>query len=298
MKFKYKCFLQKIFSNVPKGEILNYLFQKYVTRALPISNNFFLEKVQLSYNHYLKFEKYNSLNQNSYQYYEFGAGWDLITPITMGLLGFNVTCIDIRRLVFNQLITDTITKFKNNTEHIPFLINQLDLKSEKDPLNYLKGAFNFNYKAPLDARNTNFISNHFDFVTSTATFEHIPEQDLYLILNETYRILKQGGILSLVIDYRDHWWYFDKSISIYNFLKYSDKTWEKFNPSLHYQNRLRHKDYLNIISKTNFKIIEEVPELPSDIELKTLEALNISGKYKEYSISELSIKGSQIVLKK
>jgi ubiquinone/menaquinone biosynthesis C-methylase UbiE len=165
-------------------------------------------------------------------------------------------------------------------------------------MEYLKNNFNFNYIAPFDARNTKFNSNHFDFVTSSVTFEHVPEPDLTLILNETYRILKQGGILLLTIDYQDHWSYFDNSISIYNFLTYSDKAWEKYNPSLHYQNRLRHKDYLNIISKTNFKIIEEVPELPSEKEIKILENLNINIKYKDYSMNELSIKSSQIVLKK
>jgi len=241
---------------------------------------------------------FNSLDENSHKYYEFGAGWDLITPIAMGLLGFEVTCIDIRKLIFNQLIFDTINKFNNNIEQIPFSFEQLDLKRGNYQLDYLKDKFNFNYNAPLDARNTKFNTDYFDLATSTATFEHIPEQDLYLILNETYRILKQGGILSLIIDYRDHWSYFDKKISIYNFLTYSDKEWEKYNFSLHYQNRLRHKDYLAIISKTNFKIVEDSPELPSEGEIKTLENLKIDSKYKDYSIDELSIRGSRIVLKK
>jgi SAM-dependent methyltransferase len=298
MKFKYKCYLQNLFSNIPGGEILNYFFQKYVTRSLPVSNDSFLDKVRFSYDHYLKFMNLNSLYENSHKYYEFGAGWDLTTSIAMGLLGFEVTCIDIRKLVFNQLITDTITKFNNNIEHIPFPVSQLDLKHERNQLNYLKNKFNLNYIAPLDARNTKFNHDYFDLAASTVTFEHIPAQDLYLILNETYKILKRGGIFSLIIDYRDHWSYFDKSISIYNFLIYSDKEWEKFNPSLHYQNRLRHKDYLNIISKTKFKIMEDVPELPSRDEIIALENLKINNKYMEYSIIELGVKSSQIVLKK
>ena len=298
MKFVYKCLLQRLFSNIPRGEILNFFFQNYITRGLPLSDDFFLDKVQSAYNHYLKFENYNSLNENSHKYYEFGAGWDLISPITMGLLGFEVTCIDIRKLIFKQLISDTISKFNTNIARIPFSVHQLELQHSQNQLDYLKDKLGFHYFAPLDARNTKFNSDYFDFATSTATFEHIPEQDICLILNETYKILKQGGILSLIIDYRDHWAFFDKSISVYNFLKYSDKTWEKYNPSLHYQNRLRHKDFLNIISKTHFEIVEEVTEMPSAMDIKMLENMDINDKYKAYSVNELSIKSTQIVLRK
>jgi len=298
MKFKYKCLLQHIFSNLPKGEILNYLIQKYLTKGLPGSNDHFLERVELAYNHYLKFEKYHSVDENSHKYYEFGAGWDLISPISMALLGFEVSCIDIRKLIFNQLIADTVTKFRDNKGQLPFNLDHQELKNEHQPLKYLKDKFNFTYSAPLDATDTKFNSNYFDFATSTVTLEHIPEQDLFSILKETHRILKQGGILSLTIDYRDHWAYSDKSISIYNFLTYSEREWEKYNPSLHYQNRLRHGDYLNIISKTDFKIMEVLPEFPTELEIKILENLNINDKFRDYSINDLGIRASQMVLKK
>ena len=298
MNFKYKCLLQSLFSKMPRGEIINYGFQKYVTRSLPISDNFFLDVVNKAYNHYEKFQKYNSLKKNNQKYYEFGAGWDLITPIAMSLLGFEVTCIDIRRLIFNHLISDTLVKFNKNRKDLPFSIDSLNFKEEQHSLDYLKEAFNFSYQAPLDARNTGFNSDYFDFASSTVTMEHIPKQDIYLILKEAHRILKQGGILSMRIDYNDHWSYFDKRISAYNFLQYSEKEWKKYNPSLHYQNRLRHKDYLDIISKTDFEIVEEIPFLPLDSDIKTLKNLNIDKAYKNYSIEELGVKGSGIVLRK
>ncbi len=299
MNFKYKCLLQQFFSNIPKGEKLNYFFQKNVTRNLPVSNEIFLIKVDSAFNHYQKFKTHNNIKNFTHRYYEFGAGWDLITPITMGLLGFEVTCIDIRKLVFNELITDTIKKFLKNKASLPFTISRfLDDNKTKHIIDDLKTIININYSAPIDARKTSFESNYFDFISSSATFEHIPPQDLYLILIECHRILKQGGILSLMIDYQDHWSYFDKDISIYNFLKFSDKEWRHYNPSLHYQNRMRHKDYINIINKTNFKIIEEIPSLASDKEMRLIEKINIDEKFKKYTLDELSIRGSMIVLKK
>ena len=63
--------------------------------------------------------------------------------------------------------------------------------------------------------------------------------------------------MSCVIDYLDHYSYFDKKISAYNYLQYSDATWALFNPALHYQNRLRHRDYLDLFYAAGFEVVEE-----------------------------------------
>lgn len=298
MNFKIKCLLQKTFSMVPKGEILNYIFQRYLIQKLPVSNDFFLYKAEILFKHFQKFNEHNALQKNDYKYYEFGAGWDLMMPLAMGAMGYEVECIDIRKLVFNDLILDSINKFNKNIEQISFPIKKIQIQDAKHPLSSLQNNFKFNYSAPLDARNTKFQSDYFDFATSNATFEHIPAEDLILILNETFRILKPGGILSLIIDYQDHWFYFDKKLSAYNFLKYSEKEWKKYNPSLHYQNRLRHKDYLDIISKTDFQIMEIITTMPSESDIDALQTLNINEIFKNYTLDELSIKGSHIVLRK
>lgn len=299
MKFVYKCFLQRLFSYIPYGEVVNYAFQRYMTRSLPVSDAEFLRKVNLAYSHYSMYVKYYDDEKNDIHYYEFGAGWDLITPITMGLLGCKVTCSDIRRLVFNELIQDTISKFYLNRDNIPFSLDPDLVKIQKTPpLEYIRKNLNVHYYAPCDSRSTPFPANHFNFVSSTVTLEHIPLCDIESILAETHRIMMNGGVFSLIIDYKDHWSYFDSSISIYNFLKYSEKEWKRFNPALHFQNRLRHRDYLDIISRSGFKILEIVPEFASNDEIRELEQLNINMKYDGYSVEELSIKGAHIVLKK
>jgi len=135
-------------------------------------------------------------------------------------------------------------------------------------------------------------------MSSTNTLEHIPKKDILLILKESYRILNKGGILSVIIDYEDHWSFRDKNISVYNFLKYSSSEWKRYNPSLHYQNRMRHSDYLSLISQTDFKIVKNLPRYPNEIDKKTLKTLDIAEEYKKYDLDDLSIKGSEIVLMK
>lgn len=297
MNFKYKCFLQTFFSNIPKGEKANYLFQKYFTKSLPPSYDQFLGKVTTAFNHYNNFKEHNQLSIKNNRYYEFGAGWNLIIPLAMSFLDFEVYCIDIKRLIIKELIDDSLYKFNFNRNNLPFHLNR-PIILDKNNLASLKSRYMLRYYAPKDARATQFDENYFDFISSSLTLEHIPKNDILLILRECYRILSKGGILSITIDYQDHWSYFDKSISIYNYLKYTSEEWKKYNPSLHYQNRMRHSDYLDLISQTDFNIVKEIPRLPSEAEKETLKALNISEEFKKYEIDDLAIRGCEIVLRK
>lgn len=296
MNFKYKCLLQRFFSNIPKGETLNYYFQKNVTKSLPPNNAEFLEKVKQGFDHYENYKDYNKLIQKNNRYYEFGAGWTLTIPLTMSFLDFRVFCVDIRKLIIPTLINDSLNKFQLNKNELPFKLETEFVVNNKNVLNHLIDNCKLNYFAPKDARETGFDDNYFDFISSSVTFEHIPKNDILLILKECHRILNKGGILSMTIDYQDHWSYSDKKISIYNYLKYSSSVWKKYNPSLHYQNRMRHSDYLNLISQLDFKIVKEVLIQPSETDKRTLGNLEIDEEFKNYSFDDLAIRGSEIVL--
>lgn len=297
MNFKYKCLLQSFFSNIPKGEKANYLFQKYLIKSLPPNRSQFFHKVNTGFNHYKNYKEYNQLLTPNNTYYEFGAGQNLAIPLTMSLLNFEVHCIDIKKLIVTELIHDSLNKFHLYQNELPFsLETTIILDNKKNILDLLKNNYKLNYYAPRDARATQFDENYFDFISSSVTLEHIPQKDILPILRECYRILNKGGILSMTIDSQDHWSYFDKNISIYNFLKYSSNEWKRYSPSLHYQNRMRHSDYLSLINQTGFSIVKEVPRLPSEQDKKVLSNLNISKEFKKYDFDDLAIRGCEIVL--
>ncbi|BAO75037.1 class I SAM-dependent methyltransferase [Winogradskyella sp. PG-2] len=296
MNFKYKCYIQRFFSTIPNGEKLNYLFQKNITKTLPVSDSKFLFKVEMAIRHKDNFKKFNSIENPANNYYEFGAGWDLIIPIAISHLGYEVDVIDIRKLLINDLVKDSIERFNNpNFNHPLKIVKKSPLKKD---LSNLKEDFGLSYYAPEDARQTKYDDNHFDFSSSTSTMEHIPPNDILKILNETYRIMKKGGVLSMDIDYIDHWAYFDSNISYYNFLKYSSEEWKKFNPDLNYQNRLRHSDYMKIISQTPFEVVKNKPRLPNELQRNALRNLKLADMYKNYSYEDIEITGSEIVLRK
>ncbi len=80
---------------------------------------------------------------------------------------------------------------------------------------------------------------------------------------------------------------------------FNEKQWSNLNPSIMYQNRMRHCDYLKIINKTGFEIINEKIDNPSEKETKDLKKIKLDKKFKEnYTSEELGIKSSMIVLRK
>src|SRR5207253_3087992 len=77
--------------------------------------------------------------------------------------------------------------------------------------------------------------------------EHVPEDDLAEIFRECHRLLRPAGAFSCRIDLQDHYSYFDRGLSRYNFLRFSDGAWRLVNSPLHFQNRLRAVDYLRLV---------------------------------------------------
>ena len=66
-----------------------------------------------------------------------------------------------------------------------------------------------------------------------------------------------------------------------NFLKFNNFYWFLLNPSNHYQNRLRHNEYIDLVNDNKFQIIEVNNTELDDINFK------ISNKFKDYLIKDL-----------
>ena len=164
--------------------------------------------------------------------YEFGAGWDMIVAIAMARAGVRRhVVVDIRALARPELIADTARRLAVELSAASTLIEQL-------------AGLGIEYRAPCDARATGLPAHSIDLVHSTDTLEHIPQRDVMPILRECARILRPGGIASFRIDYKDHYSYFDPRRGRFAFLAASPRAWRLASPSLHFQNRLRHCDYI------------------------------------------------------
>jgi len=236
------------------------------------------------------------------QFFEFGAGWDLAIPLSLFVPGIkSQVLVDISELARVDLINDavqTISRLAAKTAAAQIDAGPVRSEEMDAWVPLLERRFGVRYVAPCDARSTPLEAASVDCITSTDTPEHIPEEDIRLILRECRRILRKHGVMSFVIDYQDHYSYCDRRITAYNFLRYSRNTWKSFNPRFHFQNRLRHSDYIRLAREESFDVVEDEPSpvLPKD--LAELEHVNLDPCFRErYLPEELAIRRGHLVLR-
>jgi SAM-dependent methyltransferase len=290
-------------SIIPIGGELNYLFQKYFTHTLPLSTTGFLSRTETTKLFFDKYIEYSQKNPNDVICYEFSSGTHLQNPIGLSVLGIKrIHTLDVKRIAKPKLVTSTIQNYRDlkpkiNYDYcLPDAIPDIKTKTMKK---VLSEHFNILYEAPADVRKTCLEEKSIDLVVSRTSLEHIPEKDIRPVVLECYRVLKKEAIAIFSIDFRDHWSFFDPKTSIYNFLKYDPSQWKFFNPSIHYQNRMRHVDFERVFKKTNFHMLESIPMLPTPEEEKELGKIKLAPCFRDYySTEQLAIKRSIFILRK
>lgn len=275
------------------------LFSLFMRNYLPVNDAKFASIVTSAKEHIDIVTEYCNLPLKDITFYEFGAGWDLTIPLAFCAYGVeHQILVDIRNLLRCELVNDTIKKFQQNAIDWE-LPRRIDMFLPKDTfLSSLEKYYHIRYLAPCDARNTGLKTGSIDVITSTNTLEHISTHDIRKILLECHRLLCNDGLMSFFIDYKDHYSYFDQNISTYNFLQYSDRTWMFFNPSLHYQNRLRHGDYLHLFRQAGFEILDERRTDGTAADLEIIERLSLDKRFESYTTADLAVRSSHIILKK
>jgi SAM-dependent methyltransferase len=269
-----KAAVQKTIGYLPRSERVNYVFQRRVLRNLPSDDAAFGRKVERAEQHLEALERHGPARpREELVFYEFGAGWDLIIPLTYFKQGVRrQVLVDIRPSVRLELVADSARRLR--------LPQPRDLSE-----------LGIEYLAPRDARETGLPAASVDFISSTDTCEHIPEADLRRIFAECRRLLRTDGVFSCRIDMQDHYSYFDSSVSRYNFLRFSERTWRLVNSPIHFQNRLRRTDYLRLLDEAELDVVEERPSRPTEEDLETLRRLELAPEFRNgYPLEELGVK--------
>jgi ubiquinone/menaquinone biosynthesis C-methylase UbiE len=305
-KWKLKAVVQKGISFMPWREKVNFLFQKYVTHGVELTDEHFGFKVGHAWDHILYFQKHGEPGPDK-KILELGTGWYPVIPLFMYLTkSGHVTSLDIRSWMTRDRQLTTIRKLmewravgKLDTYIHAFdkerweILEQIDRKPEDYRSEEINQIISFD---PLikDARDTRLPERSYDLICSNNTFEHIPPKILESILLEFKRVVKAGGLMSHFIDMSDHFAHFDKGINIYNFLKYSKKSWRLIDNRIQPQNRMRLKDYIELYNALNIPITEEKiydgdPLLLSDIK--------VHSEFAQYTVQDLAVSHAYLVSK-
>jgi len=293
MRWLAKAALQKGLGALPQGERLNYVFQRRVLRSLPAGDGALRQKFSRAMQHLGAYEEHGpGIPAAEATFYEFGAGWDLAIPVAYALLGVGrQLLVDIRPSARVELVNDSLASYERLRAELEGVAGR-ELRPLGGPisrLDELGERFGIRYLAPCDARRTGLPAESIEFVSSTDTCEHIPGADLAEIFRECFRLLRRGGAFSCRIDLQDHYAYFDRSLSRYNFLRYSDRTWGLVNSPLHHQNRLRSPEYLQLVHDAGFVPVVERPSGPSEEGRAELARLPLAERFRRFAPDELGV---------
>jgi len=266
----------RAFDVLPGGKQLYYLTQRYVTRTIPrkLANH-----GKWLFEHARVFRQSHGDDIGKARLFEFGAGLDLFSNIVQWCYGVNdQRVVDIRRWARVELINQVITYLAENPPPGCIRVPEIALTEPFEAP--LAQHYGIRYEAPADARRTRLEDGSVDLICTTSVLEHVPVDALRDILRECHRICHPESVSSHVIDYTDHYAHSDASISMYNFLRFTDDEWQRFNPDIHYQNRLRHVDYGQLFRSEGFRVRDEKAVTPDGSEAQ-LSAVPLAGRFRD-----------------
>jgi SAM-dependent methyltransferase len=124
---------------------------------------------------------------------------------------------------------------------------------------------NFKYVINPEGTLEPFADNTFAAIYSSNVLEHVEKRILPAFTQDFYRILQPGGYSIHQIDLGDHLFYYDRSVSPKNYLRYSDKTWRRyFANDVQYFNRVQSPEWSGYFDKAGF-ITADKESIPADI---------------------------------
>lgn len=296
-KWILKALVQKIISFLPLSRQINYFFQKRITKGVYLSDAYFYDRLGHAATHLKIYQEHTNLPCPA-KVLEIGTGWYPIVPISLFLVGSDIIySIDIELLTSKEKIKTTIEKFVeafqgNKLYEFKILPDRYKLLAQ-----LLEDWEQHSFKSILellhlyyvieDARQISLPDDSIDLINSNNTFEHIYPKILFPILKEFKRIIKKSnGVMSHFIDMSDHFAHFDKSISIYNFLKFSDLQWRWIDNSIQPQNRLRIYDYYQMFEKLKLPVHLETKREGNVAELIQT---GVHSKYQHFDLNEVAV---------
>lgn len=298
-KWHLKAIIQKTISFLPNGHKINHWFQKNITKGVYLGDEYFYDRLEHVKHHLGAFNKFCGSIENK-KTLELGTGWYPVIPFSFFLSGAaEINTVDISNLTNKDKLKDTIDRFIELIEH--GTLNQY-LVAKPERIAVLQ-EIHKNFEALsfgaileklhtryiiMDARNLSHIADQsIDLVHSNNTFEHVYPTILKDILKEFKRIVHPIGLQSHFVDMSDHFAHFDHSITIYNFLQYSNKTWNNIiDNSIQPQNRWRFTQFVDLYKELNIPLTDTEIR-PGDIE--AVKSLNVHPDFSKFSTEELAI---------
>lgn len=221
---------------------------------------------------------------------EIGSGWMPIMPYLFKYKGGakKVFTYDINKHYDNKYIDELNT----------IVETELHVK-----VNYENGEYHiprFVEYFPNSNVITSKLPDKVDLVFSRFVLEHVTPEDLINMHERFAKDLPEEALILHLISPSDHRAYSDKSLSHYDFLKYSEKQWNKIQTKFDYHNRMRLPQYLDIFDKTGFEVVHlEYDKVDtSSKKYEKFKQLKIHSDFMSHSEEELLAGSINVLLRK
>ncbi|GJM35009.1 MAG: hypothetical protein DHS20C18_40100 [Saprospiraceae bacterium] len=304
-KWKLKAIIQKLISFLPYKHRINYLFQKYITRGVRLSDGYFEDRL-IHLSHHLEFYQDQKGSNQNISTLELGTGWYPVVPIGLFLSGVGtIYTIDISKLMNKERVVTTVRKFLNSrqTKKLDGIgdlqearwdrLLHIDRHSQQLSFSEILEVLQIRYLV-TDARQIPLPDHSIDFITSNNTFEHVYPEILASILTEFKRIIKTDGLMSHFIDMSDHFAHLDQQITIYNFLQFTNQQWHWIDNSIQPQNRWRISHYRTLYQQLGIPISKEFNR---DGDIEALRQIKVADAFAQFSEKDLAVSHSYVVSK-
>lgn len=291
MNWKLKGTIQNALSRLPGGVGCNYMLQR---TAGSLRNDAMLHRTFRD-DVTVLFERIARLGDApaSMRVFEIGTGWMPLLPLSLYLAGFrDVWTVDLRRHLREPLIRRTLLGLGEHLSHPCFqAFASRDAVEERYQrllrADHILEASGIRYIAPCDASQTGLKPGSLDLIVSNNVFEHVPEPALLALFQEAKRVLRPNGHVLHCINCGDHYAYSDAGITQLNYLQFSDEEWKRWNNDLHFQNRLRARDFIEMADGAGLAIAS-AETFVNPAWLRQVEQMELAPQFRRYKPEELA----------
>ncbi len=298
-----KSAIQHVISWLPASQRWNLLFQKHVTHSLELPAVQFEARLNCCRQHLENYRK--AASGIPAVAMEVGSGWFPLVPLGLWLCGVEeVWTFDIEPLLSTETLKKTLSELLRALEN--GTLARLLPEARAERLRILRGLTSsagaekpaavlarLHIHARVQgAQETGIPANKVDLFFSTGVLEYIPRPVLVAILRESGRVGTSNCVHSHYINMEDQYSTFDRSITAFNFLKYTERQWRWLDSPLASQNRLRVSDFREAFTESGFEVVFERSTSGNRAELENLQ---LAPSFRKYRTEDLLVVNAWLV---
>jgi len=294
-----KSALHRTISMLPGSHWWNELLQSRISKTLELSAGRFEQRLEYCQRHVEDFVSLRPHLSDDFSVFELGTGWHPVVPACLYLCGASpIWTVDIAshlsserveqslRMICEYEARGTLQRFVRHIrpERMTRLRKVAEGAGTREPRAVLE---ELNIHALVrDAQDTGLDAGLIDLFVSDSVIEYIPRLVLANMLAEFRRIAKAEAIHSHFINLSDQFAQFDRSITEFNFLKYSDRQWKWLDSPLTSKSRLRISDYRDLFAQAGCPILREQNMKGT---VGDLERVRLAPRFQSYSQDDLLV---------